>query len=140
MANDTAPKHEHAAVATALDADEQRQVEAFGRLAFQQRRNTSVSKASSRELRVMVYFAGGLMILMCALYVFLPNAHARLVTTYVADVAMVVSGWGIYRAMRSRSQQPKGGANMYALVFGMLTAFYAAMLLSLTHVFDKWVK
>jgi hypothetical protein len=124
------------APAAVLDASDQRAVDELNRLVEQQRHSTSACRAGSRELRIMLYFCGSLMLLMCATYVLLPQSSARLVTAYVSIVAAVVSGWGIYRAFHAPQLQPAGLRKMYAVVFGIMTSFYCMMLLSLTRMFN----
>src|SRR4051794_36434357 len=106
-----------------LDAEDQRQVDELNRLVEQQRRRNVVSRVDLRELRIMLYLCGSLMLLMCATYVFLSRADARLVTTYVNIVALVLAGWGFYRSYHSRRIEP-AVRKTYARFFGMMTSFY----------------
>ncbi len=120
-----------------LSAAEQQEVQQFDVLIERERYARNTSRASASELRMMLFGTIGLMLPLVVCYLAMARSQARIVSTYVAIVAIVVSGWGVYRSFRANaSAKPKGVGILYGLVFAMLFLFYGTMLLSFTYVFD----
>lgn len=123
--------------AAGLSAAEQLEVKQFDVLIERERYARNTSQASAKELRWILFLTIGLILPMVVCYVAMPRGQGRLVSTYVTIVAVVVAGWGVFRAIRSNaSAKPKGVGILYGLVFAMLFLFYSTMLLSFTYVFD----
>ena len=120
-----------------LSSDEQRELDQFEQLIAEERYKGRWNRGPTQELRVMMWCCILLVVPLVIAYLSLARSQARVVSTYVAIVAVVVSGWGVYRASRSsESAKPKGIAMMYGLAFLVLFLFYGTMMLSFTYVFD----
>ena len=132
-----APANSEHSGAGKLNAEEQREVEQFDRMIEQERFTKRSNRATTQELRLMMWGCILLVVPLVVAYLALARSQARMVSTYVAIVAVVVSGWGVYRAFRvSERARPKGIGMMYGLAFLVLFLFYGTMMLSFTYVVD----
>jgi hypothetical protein len=121
----------------ALDPTDEIEVGKLDAMIEQGRRAASpAARAAGREIRVLMWINGLLVVPVIACYVWLPRSQAAFVSLYIAIVAVVISGFGIYRSMRGlNSERPKpwGIGGFGVMLFAILFAFYGVIVITLTH-------
>jgi hypothetical protein len=128
----------------ALDPADAIEIGKLDALIEQGRRASSpAARVAGREVRILMWLNGLMVIPIISSYVWLPRPQAAYVSLYIAIVAIVISGFGIYRSMfglHANRPRPWGIGGLGIILFAIMFSFYGVIILTLTHPVDSDVE